>query len=178
MATKALYILPVQTDRGVFLRITFDGKELPAVGPLQDETGFLVPIEIEEEKVEEEYPKKNSARRTRQRSIRQENLIAKDIGGRRQFASGALPGRKGDAYKEGITRVEAKFTYANSYRLELNTMLKAGSEAKHGEIPAVVVDFVDKSTSKTIEKLAIVYYADWKRLINADDYDSGLPDGD
>lgn len=174
--TKALYILPVQTDRGVMLHITYDGKELDPVGPLNDEYGMLVPIE-EERPVEEEPKKKSTASRQRKRSIRQENLLAKDVGGRRQYASGALPGLKGDFFVEGKIRGEAKYTAASSYRLELSTMQKVGAEAKQGEMPVVVVEFTDKASGTTLEKLAVVYYSDWKRMVNgdADGDDQGLP---
>ena len=179
--TKALYILPVQTDRGVMLRITYDGKELDPVGPLNDEYGMFIPLEAGEHELPpamfDDVKKKSTANRQRKRSIRQENLLAKDVGGRRQYASGALPGFKGDFFVEGKIRGEAKYTAASSYRLELSTMQKVGAETKPGEMPVVVVEFTDKASGTTLEKLAVVYYSDWKRMVNgdADGDDQGLP---
>lgn len=62
------------------------------------------------------------------RARRSELELAKSTGGRRQPASGALPGRKGDVRTNGFL-VEDKFTDAKSYTLKADDWRKIEQEA-------------------------------------------------
>ena len=64
----------------------------------------------------------------RKRSQKSENTAAAEIGGRRQIASGALVGMKGDV-KSDTFLLEDKFTDAASYSLKLDLLKKAEQEA-------------------------------------------------
>lgn len=128
-----------------------------------------VPVDVPEAPVERS-PAVN--RSTRRASKKQERRIAEDIGGRAQPASGALPHAKGDVRKQGKLRIEAKMTYAESYRLTRDVLDKIASHATFDEVPVVVVDFVDKRTQRVERSVAVVPYEDWVRISNAADVDS------
>lgn len=162
---KKLRVLPVQTDRGVFLRFEQDGVELPPVGPIADGVSFDVSVEgtpLEEEPTK----KKNTSRDIKRRSLRQEKRAAAGVGGKTQPGSGAIPGKKGDFIIKGEVRGECKFTYASQYSLSLDTMYKIASEAEGGEVPVVEVQFLDKKSGKPVEELLVMYRSDWEKLVN------------
>lgn len=76
------------------------------------------------------------------RSRRQERLIAKDIGGKEQPASGASWSAKGDVRKTGDLRIEAKYTDKDFFSLKLADVLKIRNEAlMGGEYWALQIDF-------------------------------------
>ena len=66
----------------------------------------------------------------------------------------------------GRLRVEAKTTWAGSYRLTEAVLDKISAQASHGEIPVVVVDFVDKKTNKVRRSVVVVPYEDWVNEVN------------
>lgn len=158
-----LRILPIQTDVGVFLRIEQDGVELHPVGPLESGVSIDVRVDVPTEEAE---PPKNVRREIRRISRRQERRIADGVGGKVQPGSGSIPGKKGDVVRPGDLRIEGKFTYASQYTLRLDTMHKIASEAEGSEVPAVVVHFVDKSSGRTLEELAVLFRSDWEKLVN------------
>lgn len=162
---KKLRILPVQTDRGVFLRFEQDGVELPPVGPIADGVSFDVSVEVA---LGEEEPtkRKNTSRDIKRRSLRQEKRAAAGVGGKIQPGSGAIPGKKGDFVIKGEVRGECKFTYASQYSLSLDTMYKIASEAEGSEVPVVEVQFLDKKSGKPLEELVVLYRSDWEKLVN------------
>ena len=75
------------------------------------------------------------------RSRLQEKYAAKRYGARRQKASGALPGVKGDLRDPGRLRGECKFTRAASYTLKLEELRKLEQEAGAGEVPMFEIEF-------------------------------------
>lgn len=162
---KKLRVLPVQTDRGVFLRFEQDGVELPPVGPIADGVSFDVSVESAPSE-EEPTKKKNTSRDIKRRSLRQEKRAAAGVGGKIQPGSGAIPGKKGDFVIKGEVRGECKFTYASQYSLSLDTMYKIASEAEGGEVPVVEVQFLDKKSGKPLEELVVLYRSDWEKLVN------------
>lgn len=92
----------------------------------------------------------------------QETRIAKDIGGRRQKASGATDFAKGDVRKQGEIRVEAKTTGARTFILKLSDVSKIREEALLGgaEDWAMQVEFQGQMGAN--RKLAII---DWNRFM-------------
>lgn len=92
----------------------------------------------------------------------QENRIAKDIGGRRQKASGATDFAKGDVRKQGDIRVEAKTTGARTFILKLSDVNKIREEALLGgaEEWAMQVEFQGQMGAN--RKFAII---DWNRFM-------------
>lgn len=162
---KKLRILPVQTDRGVFLRFEQDGVELSPVGPISDGVSFDVSVEIAPPD-EEPTKRKNTSRDIKRRSLRQEKRAAAGVGGKIQPGSGAIPGKKGDFVIKGEVRGECKFTYASQYSLSLDTMYKIASEAEGSEVPVVEVQFLDKKSGKPLEELVVLYRSDWEKLVS------------
>ena len=70
------------------------------------------------------------------RSRRSEDALARSDGGRRQPASGALRGQKGDVRTLDYI-IEDKFTDAESYTIKLSMLRKTIQEAlaMHGRLP-------------------------------------------
>jgi len=101
------------------------------------------------------------------RSQAQEQTIARDIGGRTQPGSGNQSHAKGDVRFKGKHRVEAKFTYGKSYRVDLSDLQKIRSEVVYPEKPAFIVDFIDKMTGVAQDQWALIPYADWLEYVNA-----------
>jgi hypothetical protein len=75
------------------------------------------------------------------RSIKQEKRVAQREGGRRQPASGAIPGFAGDVRLAREYRGECKFTRARSYTLKLFDLEKLEREAYGDEIPVFDLEF-------------------------------------
>ena len=75
------------------------------------------------------------------RSRDQEKRAAKHYGARRQKASGAIPGVKGDLRDPGRLRGECKFTRAASYTLKLEELRKLELEANYAELPVFEIEF-------------------------------------
>lgn len=87
-------------------------------------------------------------------SVRQEKRIAKDVGGRRTAASGALPGLKGDV-KADDWLIEAKQTQSVRYSLTLAVWRKIEREAiLSGRKPALVIEMAGR-------QVVCVDYNDW-----------------
>lgn len=152
-------LIPFSTSLGVFLREVHDGKVVHVHGPLH--TGKGVQLETRRVEEETEVLHKNPTRRLRKTSKKQEDRIAKDVGGARQPASGALPHAKGDVRKVGSLRIEAKLTETKSYRVERSTLEKIEYEATPGELPCLVVDFIDKRTRCKTDSFVILRYETW-----------------
>lgn len=75
------------------------------------------------------------------RSTKQELQIAKDVGGKRQTASGALPYDKLDVSSQEFL-IDAKYTDRGSFSINKTQMKQYEMEArKVGKLPAMVVDF-------------------------------------
>lgn len=71
----------------------------------------------------------------------QELRIAEDVGGRRNPASGGIPGFKGDVETRKFL-VEAKTTDRKRFCLTEKMLAKIDSEAlNYGKIPALVIEF-------------------------------------
>jgi hypothetical protein len=138
-----------------FLSI-FVGSESARVGPLHDGDPVDVIFNIEE------APKGGPPSRRMQKHVRDsERQIGKDIGGRAQPASGALPGMKGDARARGRHRVESKTTKNISYAVSRRDLNKIRSECTGAEKPAFVVEFVNPKTLREEDKWVLIPYEDW-----------------
>jgi hypothetical protein len=108
--------------------------------------------------------KRVSAKHTRRAAIRQEDSIAKDMGGRRQPGSGALPGIKGDVRVEGIYRIEAKHTRQKTYRLDRAELSKIRGECTGWEVPLFIVDFVDPQTGGSADRWVALPFHHFQRM--------------
>ena len=74
------------------------------------------------------------------RSKKQEQKIAKEVGGRRVAGSGSSWRQPGDV-KNNTHLIEAKFTDKDSYSLSANTWEKVQADAhRQGKEPAMVVE--------------------------------------
>jgi hypothetical protein len=77
----------------------------------------------------------------RKKSIKQEDRVAKKIGGRRQVASGAFPGHRGDVRSDELL-VECKRTDKKSISVTIAYLKKISKEASaYGRTPAVSISF-------------------------------------
>lgn len=123
-------------------------------------------LEIEEPEVEASS-KRKGFKQNKRLSRKQEIDLADDLGGKVQLNSGATVGSKGDVRVKGEYRVEAKFTAANSYKLDLDELHKIESECEGLEKPLFIVDFIDKHTKKPKERYATLPYDQLKELIDA-----------
>lgn len=112
----------------------------------------------------EPRPKKISAKHTRRASIRQEESIASDLGGKRQPGSGALPGIKGDVKVDGIYRIEAKYTRSKTYRLDRTELGKIRGECVGLEVPLFVIDFVDPQTGGSPDRWVALPFHHFQRM--------------
>jgi hypothetical protein len=123
-------------------------------------------VELEEPEVEI-TSKRKGFKENKRLSRKQEIDLADDLGGKVQLNSGATVGSKGDVRVKGEYRVEAKFTAANSYKLDLDELYKIQSECEGLEKPLFIVDFLDKHTKKPKDRFAVLQYDQLKELIDA-----------
>ena len=128
--------------------------------------GFQVDIDIEEPEVEVSG-KKKVFKKQKQLSRKQEVFLAEDLGGKVQLNSGATVGSKGDVRVKDEFRVEAKFTAADSYKLDINELAKIESECAGREKPLFIVDYIDKHTKKLRERYAVLPYDQLKETLDA-----------
>ena len=90
--------------------------------------------------------------------------MAKKLGAKRQKASGALPGAKGDLRKTGSMRGECKLTRAKSFSLKLADLVKIENEAELGENPAFFIEFQCQNPPKRYVVLPEWLYEYYARL--------------
>jgi hypothetical protein len=92
----------------------------------------------------------NEKKKQRKKSMGQENRVAKAIGGRRQKASGALPGAKGDVRAVELL-AECKRTDKKSISITIEYLQKITQEAGfYGKIPCVAIEI--ESPPKFVNK--------------------------
>lgn len=87
---------------------------------------------------------------SQKRSINQEKRVAKREGGKRQPASGALPGFEGDVRAPRRYRGECKFTRNRSYTLKLDDLEKLERQAYHDELPVFDLEFQGTTTKRYV----------------------------
>lgn len=109
------------------------------------------------------HAKKRTPKTNKKASIRQENKLAEAIGGRRQKGSGNTPFAKGDVWKEGELRGEAKQTKAKSYRVTRAELDKIRQECAYGEEPFLALWFCSHSW-KPEDKWVLVPEEVWRKL--------------
>lgn len=113
-------------------------------------------------------PSKKLVKRTR----REERDLASDAGGRRQVASGALPGLKGDGYLRGVARWDSKMCFSKTVSWNFDDLVKIRGEAAFGEIPAIITAFTDKHTHQVRERWVTIPYETWEeKIIHAPRHD-------
>lgn len=111
-------------------------------------------------------PRKKALKANRKTSLAQERDIAEEFGGRTQPGSGNQAGAKGDVRLRGELRIEAKFTLYASYRLQLDDLYKVAGEATFGELPVLLIDFLEPGIRKLRDRFAVIHAADLKELLN------------
>jgi len=92
---------------------------------------------------------------------KQERQIAERIGGRKQCASGAMDGYKGDVRKVGELRGELKQTSKQSITLKRDVLDKIRSECVGKERPFVSIRFINPHTTATEDEWVLVPIEDW-----------------
>jgi hypothetical protein len=97
--------------------------------------------------------------KAQQRSLKQENELAKRFKGRTTRGSGR-GNEKGDVRLNGIARIEAKTTSKASFQLKktIFNQLETAATAT-GEVPVVVVEFLNNAGKPTHELAVIPMWA-------------------
>ncbi len=89
------------------------------------------------------------------RSPKQESEIADRVGGRVTRGSGS-GNEKGDVRVEKVVRIEAKTTKNKSFSVTQEIVNKIeGAALPNGEVPAIVVEFIDDQ-GRRLHELAVV----------------------
>ena len=117
--------------------------------------------------------RRQTPKQKRRAAIRQEDDLARQLGGRRQPGSGALPGIKGDVKVAGKYRVEAKYTRNKTYRLDRTELGKIRGECAGLEVPLFVVDFVDPDTGGSPDRWVTLPFSDFQRMEYKPPYATG-----
>jgi hypothetical protein len=116
---------------------------------------------------ETKYTPRPPTKRMKKLARKQEQKVMDGIGGRRQCASGALPGYKSDGRLLGRVRMEAKFTFAKVFALRHEDLQKLRGECEGRERPAFVIDFKNRASGKTQDRWVAIPHVDWEKMINA-----------
>lgn len=112
-------------------------------------------------------PSRQLVKRTR----KEERELASRAGGRRQPASGALPGLKGDGVLKGVARWDSKMCLSKKVSWDFDDLIKIRSEAAYGEIPAIITAFTDRHTHQVKERWVTIPYETWEeKIIHAADH--------
>jgi hypothetical protein len=89
---------------------------------------------------------------------RKEKMLARDLDGRQQPASGAFPDQPGDVVTENFL-IESKYTKARSYKITADCLAKVRSEANlKNRTPAMVIEIAGE------EPWVLLPYYAWKVL--------------
>jgi hypothetical protein len=91
-----------------------------------------------------------------------EKELARDLGGRRQPASGAFWNQPGDVITEWFL-VESKYTSALSFSITLDHLTKIRAEAGLKNRSPVMV--IELGTANPPEKWVVMPYEEWKALL-------------
>lgn len=111
-------------------------------------------------------PRRKALRKAKKTSLKQEQDIAEELGGRTQPGSGNQRGAKGDIRKKGELRVEAKYTTNESFSLKLDELYKIASECGTGERAVFVIDYLEPGTRGLRDRFAVIHFNDLKELLN------------
>jgi hypothetical protein len=117
-------------------------------------------------------PRKQALKAGKKRSQKQEQEIRDELAEiygdtnvRVQAGSGNQITDKGDVRAYGHIRAEAKYTAAESFSLKLDDLAKISGEVGRGEIPVVVIDYLEQGTSMLRDRFAVINFHDLKELL-------------
>ena len=117
-------------------------------------------------------PRKQALKAGKKRSQKQEQEIRDELAEiygdtnvRVQAGSGNQITDKGDVRAYGHVRAEAKYTAAESFSLKLDDLAKISTEVGRGEIPVVVIDYLEQGTSMLRDRFAVINFHDLKELL-------------
>ncbi len=82
----------------------------------------------------------------------------------RQPGSGNQDSAKSDLRLKNVARYEAKFTYANSFSLQLDELYKLNGELQGAERPAFIIDFRERGSKSLRDRFVVVPFEDFKEL--------------
>jgi hypothetical protein len=89
-----------------------------------------------------------------------------NLGGRVQPGSGSRSGYKGDGRVFDRLRMEAKYTFSDSFKLELFELMKIAGECEGRERPVFVIDFKEKHTAKLRGRFVVLHDSDFQRMLH------------
>lgn len=150
------------TDNGIVVDIIAEGTEVESTtfDPKEFANGEVVRhllLSTPEIKPGRVPPSK----RIKKRARREEELIAEQVGGKRQKGSGALPWAKGDVRKKGHLRIESKTCKVKQYTVTRHELDKIRGECGMNEKPAFVITFIHPQTLRQEDKWVLIPYEDW-----------------
>lgn len=148
----------IRTDWSLRLTLEFLGMQASVDIPAAQINGYTKAVPLLE------LAKPVSAKRQRRDSMKQEEGVAAQVGGRRQRGSGAVSFRKGDVRREGEYRIECKYTTTQSYSVKRSDLEKAWQECSPGELPIFVVDFNNRKTRVQEERWYMIPQQLWEKL--------------
>ena len=108
-----------------------------------------------------------NAKTIKKATMKQEQKVAEDLGGRRQKGSGALDWKKGDGRVRGKYRIENKMRFTKGITITRSDLEKIRSECSPGEVPLFEVDFANKATCKVEDQWILIPYDHWKKVLDA-----------
>jgi hypothetical protein len=111
-------------------------------------------------------PRRKALKKNRRLSLAQEREVCEELGARTQPGSGNQSGAKGDGRKKGELRIEAKFTTANSFPLQLEDLAKIAGECGPGEKPVLVIDYQEPGTRRLRDRFGVIHFHDLKELLD------------
>lgn len=112
---------------------------------------------------------KNTVKRRKQISKKQEDSIAKAYSGVRQLGSGNRPGYEGDVRVPGKYRIEAKYTTHKSYSVTRSALNKIRSECSLGESPLFFIEFREPSSLRLEDSWVLVPRKLWDAISSTSD---------
>jgi len=108
-----------------------------------------------------------SAKEIKRATMKQEQRVAEDLGGRRQVGSGALAWNKGDGRVKGKYRIENKMRFTKGITITRDDLAQIRAECGPGEVPLFQVDFAKKGTCGVEDSWILIPYEHWKKVLRA-----------
>lgn len=106
-----------------------------------------------------------NAKRIKRSTMKQEEQVARDLGGHRQRGSGSISGKKGDGWVRGKYKIENKKKIRRKSitikRMELD---KIRAECAPGEQPLFQFEFANPGTLAVEDRWIMVPYEHWKQV--------------
>lgn len=139
------------------------GTHQERIGPLIRDKASSLLVEVGSAPPPLRRPPTNSEKEL---STRDEEEIARLIGGKRHKGSGNYAHLKGDGRKRGVLRFESKTTKGRQFHVELSDLNKIRQECSAGEKPAFIISFRERQTKRLLDRWVLTPFEDWHEVHN------------